>query len=40
MSAKLVPAIANRGVSRGQRGGSSTAVLSVSKTGAAAFSFK
>jgi hypothetical protein len=38
--AKLVPPSADRGVSRSQRGGSSTAVISVFYTEAATFSFK
>jgi hypothetical protein len=40
LSAKLVPTFADRGVSRNQRGGSPTAVISVYYTGAATVSFK
>jgi hypothetical protein len=38
--AKLVPTFGDRGVSRGQRGGSLTAVFSAFYTGAATFCFK
>jgi hypothetical protein len=40
LSAKLVLTFADRRVSRSQRGGSPTAVISISWTGAATFSFK
>jgi hypothetical protein len=40
LSAKLVPIFVDRGVSRGQRSGSPTAVFSSFLTGAATFSFK
>jgi hypothetical protein len=40
LSAKLVPTFADRGVSRSQRDGPPTAVISDLLTGAATFSFK
>jgi hypothetical protein len=40
LSAKLVPALADRGMSRSQRGGTPTAVISIFETGAATFFLK